>query len=260
MRFVHEVSYAEMFQISDLVSEKAGAALKLEAPIPLDLHILDLGEGLVNVPQGSRKVVVDQVASIPFKALLKGMLHEELRRAEPRPIQLRGFLSVMSQQMLSNPYAAERFGERTYAIVSDHYLNFSSRVGYHYGVVDSYCGDTVNKNYATFSFTGGAADDVRRNRRARAIAAILDDLGFSVEVKGDRVSARLEKHDRFFMEEKLEMVGRLLQFTRQMDMLMADEASVRSVTKNFLEGNYRWQTPPSGGTGESQKGGEKPVS
>ena len=32
---------------------------------------------------------------------------------------------------------------------------------------------------------------------------------------------------------------RLLQFTRQMDMLMRSEASVEAVAKGFLEGNYR---------------------
>jgi hypothetical protein len=30
----------------------------------------------------------------------------------------------------------------------------------------------------------------------------------------------------------------LLQFTRQMDMLMGSEATVETVAKNFLDGNY----------------------
>ena len=80
--------------------------------------------------------------------------------------------------MLAPTNMAERFGDRSYAIISDKYLNFSSRIGYHYSVLDSYCGDTVNKNYITFSFKGGAADHVRRNRRARAIATIFQALGF----------------------------------------------------------------------------------
>lgn len=238
MRYVHEMSYSEMFQISDLVSTRGGGALRLEGPIPLDLHVIDLGDGLTGVPENARRAKVEEVASIPFRALLKGMLHEELRSTEPRPIHLKGFLSVMSEQMLTNPHASERFGERTYAIISDKYMNFSSRVGYHYGVVDAYCGATSNKNYITFSFKGGAADDVRRNRRARAIANILEALGFTVEVKGDRVDARFQRYDQPSTEEKLEMLGRLLQFTRQMDMLMASEASVSKVTDCFLKGDY----------------------
>jgi pyruvate,water dikinase len=238
MRFVHELSYSEMFKISDIVSAQAGAALKVDAPIPLDLFVIDLGEGLSNLSEENRKVKVEQIASIPFRAVLKGMMHEELRTQAPRPIEFKGLLSVMSEQMFSNPLSAERFGDRSYALISDRYMNFSSRVGYHYSVLDSYCGEAVSKNYITFSFKGGAADDLRRNRRARAISRVLEDLDFVVEVKGDMVSGRFQKFNQSATEEKLEMVGRLLQFTRQMDMLMANESSVEFVAKCFLDGNY----------------------
>ena len=212
--------------------------MKLEAPIPLDLYIIDLGDGLTGEPPDAHKVTLDQIASVPFKALLQGMLHEDLRAREPRPIEFSGLFSVMREQMLAAPKEAERFGERSYAIISDKYLNFSSRVGYHYSVLDAYCGETVNKNYITFSFKGGAADDVRRSRRVRAIAIVLMGLDFSVEVKGDRVDARLQKYASPVIQEKLDLIGRLLIFTRQMDMLMTSETSVEAVAKNFLEGNY----------------------
>jgi pyruvate,water dikinase len=237
-RLVHELSYTEMFKISDLVAAREGYALKLDAAIPLDLYLIDLGGGLAGVAAQGQKVAVDQVTSMPLKALLKGMLHPEVRGREPRPIQLGGLLSVMREQMLAAPDVEERFGDRSYAIISDKYLNFSSRVGYHYSVLDAYCGQTVNKNYITFSFKGGAADDVRRNRRARAIAIVLIGLDFSVEVKGDRVDARLQKYERSIIEDKLDLIGRLLIFTRQMDMLMTSEISVEAVAQNFLQGNY----------------------
>jgi len=241
-RLVHERSYEEMFQISDLVSYEHGGALKLDAPIPLDLYMIDLEGGVTQTRKHAKKAAIDEITSVPFKALLRGMMHKELQCREPRPIQFRGFLSVMTEQMLSAPAnSRERFGDRSYAIISDKYLNFSSRVGYHYSVLDSYCGKTINKNYITFAFKGGAADDVRRNRRARAIAMILESIGFSVEVTGDRVSARFQKYDSFTIEEKLDLVGRLLQFTRQMDMLMSNEASVREVAKAFLDGNYKFE-------------------
>lgn len=240
MRYVHEVSYGEMFKISDVVSGGEGAALKLESPIPLDLHIIDLGGGLTNLKSGAKKVKAEQVSSLPFKALLRGMLHEDLVTFEPRPIELKGFLSVMTQQMLAPPnLASERFGDRSYAILSDKYLNFSSRVGYHYSVLDSYCGDTVNKNYITFSFMGGAADEVRRNRRARLIAHILRELHFSVDVVADRTTARFQKYERSLTEERLDLLGRLLLFTRQMDMIMNNEQSVTALADRFLEGKYK---------------------
>jgi len=237
-RLVHEYSYTEMFQISDLVSHRGGGAVRLKAPIPLDLYIIDLGAGLTGVKEGARQVTLEQVASAPFKALLQGMTSKELQTMEPRPIELGGFFSVMREQFLTPEKGAERFGERSYAIISDKYLNFSSRVGYHYCVLDAYCGSTVNKNYITFSFKGGAADEIRRVRRVRALALVLMGLDFTVEVKGDRVDARLQKYPGEVIAEKLDQLGRLLHFTRQMDMLMTGEASVEAVAQNFLAGNY----------------------
>jgi pyruvate, water dikinase len=240
MRFVHELSYREMFSISDAVSDTEGAgALQLTAPIPLDLHIIDLGGGLTGVSPYSRRVTVDQVCSVPFAAVLRGMLHKDLRNHGPRPIDLGGFFSVVREQMFSPNNMAERFGDRSYAILSDYYLNFSSRIGYHYSVLDSFCGDTTNKNYITFSFKGGAADEVRRNRRARAIALIFRALDFTVEQREDRVDARFYKYERDVTEGKLDIIGRMLQFTRQMDMLMKSEASVEVLAKSFLDGNYQ---------------------
>ena len=235
-RLVHEFSYQTMFQVSDLVTDEEGGAVKLDAPIPLDLYIIDLGGGLQ--PGSAHQVKVDQIKSLPFKSLLQGMLHEELRVYRPRPVQFTGLFSVMREQMLAAP--GERFGERSYAIISDKYLNFSSRVGYHYSILDAYCGETINKNYITFSFKGGAADETRKNRRVRSIGAILAAQEFQVEVNGDRLYARFLKYPQEIIEAKLEMVGRLLQFTRQMDMLMHSETSVEMVAKNFLAGNYHY--------------------
>jgi pyruvate,water dikinase len=59
-----------------------------------------------------------------------------------------------------------------------------------------------------------------------------------VEVNGDRVDARFQKYECSLIEEKLDQVGRLLLYTRQMDMLMHSETSVEALAKNFLEENY----------------------
>ncbi|MBM4294598.1 MAG: phosphoenolpyruvate synthase [Deltaproteobacteria bacterium] len=237
-RLVHEFSYNEMFKISDLVSDRGEGALKLAAPIPLDLYLIDLDWGLTGVKKDAWKVTPENINCVPLKALLKGLMHPDLQARGPRPVQFSGLMSVMREQLLAGPNPEERFGDRSFAIISDKYLNFSSRVGYHYSVLDAYCGQTVNKNYITFSFKGGAADDVRRNRRVRAIAIALMGLDFSVDVKGDRVDARLMKYECPVIEEKMDQIGRLLNFTRQMDMLMTAEVSVEALARNFLEGNY----------------------
>jgi pyruvate,water dikinase len=183
---------------------------------------------------------------VPFRALLKGMLRKDLAATQTRPVNLSGFLSVMGEQMVSQPGANERFGDRSYALISDKYLNFSSRVGYHYSVLDCYCGKTPAKNYINFQFKGGAADDVRRSRRARMIEKVLGSLGFLVETTGDRVRARMAKQDQAYLEEKLDLLGRLLIYTRQMDMMMHTEAHVTQLTECFLQGNYSLDPAGSG--------------
>ena len=248
MRLIHELSYKEMFAISDIVSDVEGAgAVKLVAPVPLDLFIIDLGGGLTGCSNFSKRVTVDQVVSSPLKAVLNGMLHQDLRNQGPRPVDLGGFLSVLQEQMLAPNGLGERLGESSYAIISDNYLNFSSRLGYHYSVLDTYCCETANQNYISFSMKGGAADETRRNRRARVVATILDALGFVVEVRGDRVDARYDKYEAALIQEKLDEVGRMLQFTRQMDMLMRCEGSVEALAGRFLAGNYELTLDPGCG-------------
>jgi pyruvate,water dikinase len=239
MRYIHETSYRVLFQLGDMVTDRAGISAHIKAPLPIDLYVIDLSGGLLADAARAGVATPEDVLSVPFRALLKGMLLEELRVRQPRPVNVRGFLSVMSRQMLSAPDLNERqFGERSYAIISYKYLNFSSRVGYHYSVLDSYCGKTAAKNYINFQFKGGAADDLRRSRRVRMIAKVLSEMGFLVETAGDRVSARLTKQEAPVIAEKLDMLGRLLIYTRQMDMMMDSEAHVDQLTACFLDGNY----------------------
>lgn len=238
MRYTHEMSYAELFQLGDFTADQGRMAVRLDVPLPIDLHIIDLGGGL-SISEKKARIKPGQVMSAPFKAVLGGMLHSELKPLEPRPINVRGFLSVMSEQMLTPPRPEhDRFGDRSYAILSDKYLNFSSRVGYHYSILDTYCTESPLLNYINFQFKGGAADDLRRNRRARLIRNILEVYGFLVEVQGDRVNARYAKQPQDRTAEKLDMLGRLLIFTRQMDMLMENEAILDRLTESFLSGRY----------------------
>jgi pyruvate,water dikinase len=240
-RLVHELSYSEMFKLGDFVSDKTGLAFKLKDFIPLDLYVIDLGSGLTETNMTVNSITTDKIASEPFRALLKGLMNTGFQQNQLRPVAFKGFLSVMSEQMLSPPSASEKLGNRSYAIISDKYMNFSSRVGYHYSIIDSYCSRIVNMNYISFSFKGGAADDVRKNRRARTIAKVLQSLDFGIDVMGDRVNAKYLKHEMHHIKDKLDMLGRLLQFTRQMDMLMTHEASVDQMAENFLAGNYNFE-------------------
>ncbi|MCF8080857.1 MAG: hypothetical protein K9K88_16380, partial [Desulfobacterales bacterium] len=97
---------------------------------------------------------------------------------------------------------------------------------------------TLAKNYINFEFKGGAADDLRRNRRARVIECVLTAMGFFVRTNADRVTARYAKAEASEIEKTLDQLGRLLIYTRQMDMLMHSEDLVKEMADHFMNGNY----------------------
>jgi len=236
-RFVHEKSYREMFMMGDNVGDLRGAAYKLDVFLPIDLYVVDLGGGVKETPK-HRKLKRSQIASVPLSALLRGMLHEKIPRFGPRPMDLGGLLSIMMRHAATGPEADGTFRDPCYAMISDKYTNFTARVGYHFSVVDTYCGETQNKNYISLLFQGGAADYLRRTRRARAMADILKEHGFSVDLKHDLINARLNKGTREETVKQLEMIGSLLQFFRQMDAAMANDDAVILFRDAFLRGDY----------------------
>jgi pyruvate,water dikinase len=236
-RFVHEKSYRAMFLMGDNVGDLRGAGYKLDIFLPIDVYVIDLGGGIEGTPEKG-KLKRSQIASVPMSALLTGMMHEKIPRFGARPMDLSGLLSVMLRHGTTSHENDGTFGNPCYAIISDNYMNFTARVGYHFSVVDTYCSVTQNKNYISLLFHGGAADTVRRTRRARAMWGVLKEHGFSVELKGDLISARLSKGTREETIKQLEMLGSLLQFFRQMDAAMANDDAVLLFRDAFLRGDY----------------------
>jgi len=236
-RYVHEKSYREMFLMGDNVGDLRGAGYKLDVFLPIDVYIIDLGGGIEGTPK-DQKVKRAQITSVPMSALLTGMLHEKIPRFGPRLMNLSGLLSVMMRHGTTGHEADGTFGNPCYAIISDNYMNFTARVGYHFSVVDTYCGLTQNKNYISLLFHGGAADKVRRARRVRSMAEILREYGFAVELRGELVNARLSKGTQEETIKQLEMLGSLLQFFRQMDAAMANDDAVFLFRDAFLRGDY----------------------
>jgi pyruvate,water dikinase len=236
-RFIHERSYEEMFRMGETLGDMRESSYYLDVFLPVDLYIVDLGGGVIP-PEKGRKVKLPSIVSVPLTAVLKGMLHHKIPRFGPKPIDAAGLFSLMMQHAMNSPENDRTFRDPSYALVSADYLNYTSRVGYHFSVVDSYCSESPNKNYINLLFRGGAADIVRRSRRAQAIGNVLKRNGFSVSVVRDAVTARLNKARREETAEGLEVIGRLLQFMRQMDVAMATDESARGIEDAFLRGDY----------------------
>jgi pyruvate,water dikinase len=236
-RFVHEKCYEVMFRKGEGLGGMKDACFYLDVFLPIDLYIIDLGGGITS-GWTSRLVKPEQITSAPLNALLKGMLDPRLPQFGPRPMDLKGFFSIMARHAVNSPEGERTFREPSYVITSDRYMNYTARVGYHFSVVDTYCGATSTKNYVNLVFRGGAADIVRRVRRVKAMANILRELGFVVEPNGDSVSARLSKSTKEEISAKLEAIGRLFQFARQMDIAMVSNEAVSRFEQAFLTEDY----------------------
>ncbi len=238
-RYGHELAIQQMFGLISRGDPARARVVRLETPLPLNLHLIDLGGGIT---EGEGPVRPERLASVPMRALWRGISHPAVRWSGPLPVDVAGLLHIIGQTAVRSP---EEFWDKTYAVVAADYVNYSSRLGYHFATVDSLCGERTTDNYVSFMFKGGAADEVRRDRRARFISAVLERLGFEVKATGDLVNAQLRRGDRGRTEEALDMLGRLMGAARQLDMRMSDESVVDYHVEAFLSGNYSFE--PGGG-------------
>jgi len=239
-RFAHEMAMQEMFQIGETLEDGTPGAVRLRSSVPLNIYIVDLGGGL-EVQEDRKEVLPGQVRSVPFLALYRGMTHPGVQWLGQNKISWRGFGSILMESILHDPRQDGDFGGPSYAILSEKYLNFSSRLGYHFTTLDTYCGQNINNNYITFFFKGGAADLERRSRRAELIGSILKKLGFAVTQKGDMVKGELKKHNSYLIQEKLDFLGRLMGAVRLLDMVLDDDGKVEWCRDQFFKGNYTFE-------------------
>lgn len=238
-RYCHEKAIANMFDTCDGIPD-ATPAIKVAVRLPIDLYVLDIDGGTKGgLHKGTIKM--ENIASTPFYAFMTGMTHEGIRWWEPRRIDIRGFLSVLSSSAARVRDNERPVGERSLAAISKDYFNFNSRVGYHFSTIDAFCNDVKNNNYITFSFRGGASEDIRRFRRAKFLTTVLNELDFRTETRGDHVMAYFRKYDKDATLDKLDLLGRLTLCALHLDMLMTTDASVEWFTKAFLEGNYNFE-------------------
>ncbi len=235
-RFCHEKAMDAMFFLDVEEAVTARGVCRLKTELPLNIFILDLGGGLK--VSGRATVSEEDISSRPFQALLRGFHHPEVRWAGALAPDLKGFISVWANTMYDMAKHERGLGGKSFAIVTDRYLNFNSRLGYHFGLVDAYISEERNDNYISFQFKGGAASVDRRERRARLLGKILTDLGFKVRRTGDLVQARLVKYSQEDCEKMLEMTGLVMAFARQLDLALSSETMVDRCLEAFRTQDY----------------------
>ena len=240
IRFAHEMAMQAMFQIGDDFESEKTIAIPLRVYLPFNVYAVDLGGGLA-VEQHAEFAEIDDITSVPLKALLDGMKHKNVDWTHDAGVKFSGFVSIVAESVFRDPMKEGRMGGPNYAVIAKNYLNFNSRLGYHFATIDTFCGPVLNDNYIVFSFKGGAADIGRRSRRALLIALILKRLGFKVEQTGDMLRGEMKKYEQKTMEKKLDMLGRLLASVRFLDMILSDDGVVEWYVTQFFKGNYTFQ-------------------
>jgi pyruvate, water dikinase len=235
-RFSHEKSMDAMFSPDIDRALESTQVKRLKTELPLNLFVMDLGGGL-RVTDKSELTEADVICR-PFQALLRGFHHPRVSWSGQVAPDLKGFISVFANTMYDMNKGERGLGGKSFAIVTDCYLNFNSRLGYHFGLVDAFISEEKNDNYISFQFKGGAANIERRERRARLLLQILNDLGFKAQTKGDLVQGRLVKYSLLETEEIMELVGLLIAFVRQLDLALSSDTILNRCLTAFKKEDY----------------------
>ncbi len=232
-RYVHEKAVEELIGLEYAkIGDTARSGRKLKFNIPLDLILIDIGGGISGSSSVS-EVKPQEVISIPMKAFLQGLSVPGAWDTEPMSVDFGSFMSSLTRTF-SSSMATPKYVGQNLAVLSKEYVNINLRLGYHFNMIVAYISENSNDNYAYFRFLGGVTDISRRSRRARLLAEILAKSDFRIDIRGDLVIARIKKLDLKMMEEKMQVLGLLVAFTRQLDVKMNHEQEVIRL-KNFFE-------------------------
>ncbi len=232
-RFAHEKAMEELFEMSSGRGVADGSR-RLVSQLPIDLYLIDLGGGLAPEAADLVQVRPEHLRSRPLLAYWQGVAAVGWKG--PKPVDLAGFLSVV-MSAATDTNVREKLHEKNFAIITDDYLNLSNRLGFHFATVEAFLG-TPENSYVSFTFYGGGAELTRRMRRVRFLSLVLQHLGFRVELKEDSITARVDALEPALLETKLEILGRLMMVSKQLDMVMLSDDEADRYYQEFISGGY----------------------
>lgn len=228
-----------MFRFGESTDRERNA-VQLKVTIPIQLYALDLGGGLREGLTTCNEINAYEVASVPFRALWRGLSHPGINWSSSVAIGAHNFMSLLAGGSLPQQGV---LGGASYSVISGDYMNLSVRFGYHFATVDALCTDDAEQNYAALHFAGGAGAYFGKSLRIQYIANVLSRLGFETVLKGDLLEASLARLDRPALEEALDQLGRLLGSTRLLDMAIQNSQQVESLTEAFFQSRYDFLEP-----------------
>jgi pyruvate, water dikinase len=235
IRFAHEMAVRRIAQgIQPGPLEAVHSLARLKLPIPLNLTVVDIDGGIKKGVSGP-EIDLEAVACEPLLLLLQALIAPGIWQSQPVDLDLKGFMSSFTSNLSTQNLAADRSNVNL-AIVSREYINLNLGLGYHFNLIDGNLSADRNSNYLYFRFFGGVTEFTRRSRRVKVLAQILERNDFAVESKGDLIIGRIKKIERPQMEDKFLLVGRLIGYTRQLDVLLRADRDIDFFTSQFLKG------------------------
>jgi len=232
IRFVHEKAVEELIDLHYTQQhDPQSLSGKLRWGLPLDMILIDIGGGITATDKNGN-IDIDQIASIPMAAFVKGLGSPGAWDNEPLSVDIGSFMSSLTRTMPTE-LASPKYVGQNLAVISKEYANISLRLGYHFTIIDAYVSDNLNDSYIYFRFAGGVTDATRRARRARFLKRILTENDFVVEVHDDLVIARIKKLPTSDIAAKIRLLGLLVGFTRQLDVLLISDQHINQFISGF---------------------------
>jgi pyruvate,water dikinase len=232
VRFGHESGVREMFSLVGRRGLNRFGAKRLESGLPLVLHVLDVGQGLIPEARGAKVVRVDQIQSRPLLGLWAGLSAPAVQW-DPNILHYDWDAYYKSTSTFTAVEKSTQFS--SYAILARDYVHAMLRFGYHFAVVDAVVCTNVEHNYLQFSFKGGGGNDVQRQHRLQIIASILEHFDFRSRLRADMLEAWFERQDQDACNKNLQVLGFVLGKTVLLDMRLENSQEVDRTSAAILD-------------------------
>ena len=236
LRFCHETALNEMFLLREKSRIGGGRnVFRVNTDAPVNLYVLDILGNTVSFGESRRAISPENVHSLPFQALWKGMGDSRLCWSEPHPSAT--VIDFPADTVAPVPEGEKPVDTNSYAVVTPTYLNLSLNMASHYVVLDCYLSDDVFNNYISLSFKGGASGAKRENRRIAFVAGIMKKMEFNVAVASNFLTARIKAESGRNLAEKIQTIGRMVSTTHLPDRALAGEERVDTSVAQFFNCN-----------------------